>query len=532
MDDLALVVPPDLADFAVQSASDCCTVARQSIKEADSQAWSASGQLPPGLTVPAALGGLEIAGVPIGHSGGARAQLVLEKAREDCSRLLRMCTDGPAGRPRCESAKRLLLECIQPRPVFLSHVAAPEGLRPAAVAFDALVLETLLGIYGLSPVELTQSHVAQLSRPTARGGCGLQPLAVRLSHNFVDGATSVAHLIPKISGLSLGESDTPYEQAIMAAVTSIADAPGGPEPPSWPALARGRAAGNKHWGARAFAERRELELRDDQISRAAACPADAARVDSSSGIGASWYTAAAGIAADFVELAPGAFTEGPKIRDADSLVVSDEVAKVLMRFRLGLYHRGGRCGRKTVDPKAKKKYCDCQDATARHRVTCPCGPWALNRHNRLARLLQLLVLEIPGASVRWTPRTAFWPRGSESGEPDLRIDIPGWQTLYVDVAVVYPFSSTAGRSAQSKEREKESAYPVWCNGARIAVASFSPVVFEAFGRCGKVSSRTIHQLAQRSAEDRGLSIKAEVKRWFAMLSLRLALDQADILINS
>ena len=58
------------------------------------------------------------------------------------------------------------------------------------------------------------------------------------------------------------------------------------------------------------------------------------------------------------------------------------------------------------------------------------------------------------------------------------------------------------------------------------------MVFEAFGRCGKASARAILRLARRSAEDRGLSIKAEIRRWFSMLSLRLALDQADILINS
>jgi len=424
------------------------------------------------------------------------------------------------------------LECIQPRPVFLSRVAAPEGLLDAAVSFDTMILETLRDIYGLSPAELTQSHVAQISRSIARGGCGLQPLAARLCFNFVDGATSVAHLISQISGQALGETNTPYERAIKGAVSSISDAPAGPEPPSWPALGRGRAAGSKHWGARAYAARREAEYESDQIARAAACEADAARVESCSGIGASWFTAAAGIAADSVELAPGAITEGPKVLDVEGLVVSDELAKALMRFRLGLFQRGGRCGRKTADPKAKKKYCDCVDATARHRVTCPCGPWSLNRHNRLARQLQLLVLEIPGASVRWTPRTAFWPRGTESGEPDLRIDVPGWQTLYIDVTVVYPYSSAAGRCAQLAEHSKERAYPVWCNRARVAVADFSPIVFEAFGRCGKASSRTIARLAQRSAEDRGLSIKAEIRRWFSILSLRLALCQGDILVNS
>jgi hypothetical protein len=147
-------------------------------------------------------------------------------------------------------------------------------------------------------------------------------------------------------------------------------------------------------------------------------------------------------------------------------------------------------------------------------------------------MLQLLALEIPGASVKWTPRTAFWPRGSESGEPDLKIDIPGWQSLYIDVAVVYPYSSDEGRSARLKEHAKESAYPVWCNRARVAVASFSPIVFEAFGRCGIATGRTIRRLASKSADSRGLSPSAEIKRWFSLLSLRLALDQADILINS
>ena len=134
--------------------------------------------------------------------------------------------------------------------------------------------------------------------------------------------------------------------------------------------------------------------------------------------------------------------------------------------------------------------------------------------------------------MRWTPRTAFWPRGTESGEPDLRVDIPGWQTSYIDVAIVYPYSSAPGRSAQQKEQQKFNAYPVWRNRARVAVPGFSPMVFEAFGRCGRASWRTIRRLAGRSAEDRGLSPKAEIKRWISMLSLRLALDQADILINS
>ncbi len=100
------------------------------------------------------------------------------------------------------------------------------------------------------------------------------------------------------------------------------------------------------------------------------------------------------------------------------------------------------------------------------------------------------------------------------------------------MAIVFPYSSSPGRSAEAQEGKKEHAYPVWCDRARVAVADFSPMVFEAFGRCGKASARTIRRLATQSAEARGLSSKAEISRWFSMLSLRLALDQADILINS
>ena len=60
------------------------------------------------------------------------------------------------------------------------------------------------------------------------------------------------------------------------------------------------------------------------------------------------------------------------------------------------------------------------------------------------------------------------------------------------------------------------------------------MVFEAYGRCGIASGRAIRRLATKSAELRGLSAAAEIKRWVSLLSLRLALDQEDIqiLINS
>ena len=68
--------------------------------------------------------------------------------------------------------------------------------------------------------------------------------------------------------------------------------------------------------------------------------------------------------------------------------------------------------------------------------------------------------------------------------------------------------------------------------ARGAGAGSSPRVCAALGRCGEAAARSIRRLARRSAEDRALSVKSEVQRWFSMLSLRLALDQAEILTQS
>ena len=145
----------------------------------------------------------------------------------------------------------------------------------------------------------------------------------------------------------------------------------------------------------------------------------------------------------------------------------------------------------------------------------------------------MLILEIPGAQVWWTPRTAFWPRGTEAGEPDLRADIPGWdESMYIDVAVVYPYSTTPGRAAQAEERAKEAAYPTWRERVRVQPVEFSPCVIEAFGRFGEASERLIRRLASESAAATGTSRAVEVRRWFSLLSRRLQLDEADVILNS
>ena len=73
---------------------------------------------------------------------------------------------------------------------------------------------------------------------------------------------------------------------------------------------------------------------------------------------------------------------------------------------------------------------------------------------------------------------------------------------------------------------------MWCDFVRVAPVDFAPLVFEAFGRVGESALRVIRRLAARSALDRALPPQREQRRWLELLTLRLQLDQAGILLNS
>ncbi len=107
----------------------------------------------------------------------------------------------------------------------------------------------------------------------------MQRLTPRLQYYFVDGATAAASIIAKLTGVPLGDTRTGYELSVLGRIDNIT-AGGGPEPPSWSALAAGRQKGTKHWGALAYNVQRENELEVEQIERARSDSAAAARVDS------------------------------------------------------------------------------------------------------------------------------------------------------------------------------------------------------------------------------------------------------------
>ena len=55
---------------------------------------------------------------------------------------------------------------------------------------------------------------------------------------------------------------------------------------------------------------------------------------------------------------------------------------------------------------------------------------------------------------------------------------------------------------------------------------------ETAARKARREAANVRRLARRSALDRGFPPNVECRRWFQLLGLRLALDQADILLNA
>jgi hypothetical protein len=224
----------------------------------------------------------------------------------------------------------------------------------------------------------------------------------------------------------------------------------------------------------------------------------------------------------------------PRIDDIAAVTIPDAEARAPARFRLGLPlpSRSGPCGRTAVGPKFKRDRCPVQNASARHRVSCRPGQWNTWRHNAVARLLQLLILEIGGATVRWTPVTQHWKgsrgRGTTDAQPDLRVEVPGWRPLFLDVAITLPRVVRAGAGARIMEATKTEAYEVWRDLRRVTPADFSPVVFESYGRAGPQTEAVIKKLAL----ERGTDPNSEYKRWIELLGTRLQLCQADMLLNS
>jgi hypothetical protein len=344
---------------------------------------------------------------------------------------------------------------------------------------------------------------------------------------FVASAVLAAPAIAALTGLvyvsSLERGLLPSELAVAGSVEALR-LRGWAEPPAWSTLAL--EAPRRRWAAPAEVARQDEECAELLTSSSSD---DAARVRSCSGPGSAWLYAAVATGEARPDDPPPdpSQVSGPALErfSANALHVEDRDAGRLMRFRLGLaVGRAGPCGRRTTMPSAKKAECDVAECSPKHLVTCPCGGWVRARHDRLARQLQLLALEIPGTEVDWVPVTPEWPQeGGEPGQPDLLIRVPGWAP---DAR-----ATTPGAAAMDVEGRKRAKYPVWRDRVRASPHDFCPFVLEAYGWFGGETADLLRRLVRRSAMDRGLAESAELRRWTEVLSVQLALEQSRILAH-
>jgi hypothetical protein len=289
---------------------------------------------------------------------------------------------------------------------------------------------------------------------------------------------------------------------------------------------------------------RKIALGQREILMEKLAPEEKKRLESCSGHGSAWLrgSAATGqVQEDLeVEMARAREPRGgwalPRERlEASTLRVDDDKAVAMMRFRLGLETGRGKDG-SVCGLKARTTGRKCTERrTDAHALECPNRGWLRNRHDNFAGLLMVLILCIPGSVVKWVPKDSQWRRGGEPGEPDLRLLIPGCRAEYVDVTCIKPKLTRngvaqAGCGAKAAEAVKHSAYPGWLLFKCLQNDRFTPCAIEHYGRLGTCAEGLIKRLAGRCAQDFGIPQSPEVARWREMLSLRIQLDNARIIL--
>ena len=526
MDDVLLVCPPTIAEAALAALGE--ELGQDGFVFAPDKSWAWAVQRPPSLppTSKWAPEGLLVAGVPLGTPGFVRdhCESVVARVEAHLGDIRAMVAKGAEAYSRKASALRLL-RCANQRLTYLARCVEPELIRPHAQRLDALLQESFEGLFRLGPLA-GMPAAAQLTLPEERAGFGFQPIAEGLEADFVGSAELVAPAVQELTGLGfMAEPDTPLELAGLAAAADL-ELRGLAPMPEW--------TGERQWSKRvrqALTEKRAESLLDS-----AEDAGDAVRLQSCSGPGARWLRGRALTGSVGAELDAAATPDPPEHRALLRVLssrVPDEELEAMVRLRLGLpVGRLDRCARKATDPRSKHRECQCElvgasRARILHALQCPYGGLPRIRHDRVARLLQLLCLEIEGCEVEWLPRPkAIWlNEAGEPSEPDLAVRVPGWPVLYIDVAVVTP------GSVDTWEGRKRGSYPVWRERRRRVPGDFSPIVFDYHGAIGDQTLGTLAKLARRSAARLGRSGAAETERWLELLATRVQLECASILLH-
>ena len=539
LDDTVIGVEPELLAEAFDIAAAETVAVGHALRPSESSLWSPTSPCPAGFENIWRPAGLLVAGVPVGTPDHqkSKASQVLGDTTKLCEKVVQLCERAPVGWCRRQSAWQLLRLCCLPRLDFLAGCIAPELLQHIALAFDHLIEDAAGRIFDLRPevsrgalspadealaaaplhslqdsdllrsllirpCAFTPLELMQLRVPVQRGGFGLRPISSGLDVAYVGTALRASASIRAAGGLTfMADQLSPapgMEQSLVAAVASCARA-GSPAVPAWGM----EDSDTLRWQTLAGASRISRLFQDFE---AAAGPAQMGRIHSCAGVGAQWLCT--GPSEPYLEIPDEDLVFGVLFRLGRSLMTPGPCSHV---SRLG-------------NP------CPAQaDALGYHTLHCATEGGRIKRHDGVASTVLGLLESIPGILVRWKPLEPLWsrPGSDEPGEPDLLVDgLRGQRSVYLDVMItvapIFDGAERAGHAAKRGEGRKRSRYRV-CDaaGRRRLPQDFAPFVLEAHGRFGASAQAVIKRFAHLRASALGLSVSAEVQRWYAAIAISL-----------
>ena len=539
LDDTIIGVEPQLLAEAFDIAAAATVAVGHSLRPTESSVWSPASPCPPGFEAMWRPDGLVVAGIPVGsqHFQNTKAHTVLAAATQVAEHVVGLVTKAPDGWCRRQSAWHLLRLCVCPRLDFLAGCIAPAQFLPFAEAFDRLIEDAVGRIFDFRPVApadglppadaalaaaplhslsgpdlirslmlrssaFTPMELVQLRIPIQRGGFGLRSIASGLHAAFVGTALRSSASIRAAGGVTfMADLLAPapgMQQSIVAAMASCARE-GSPAVPAWGV----DDLDSRRWQALAGVAR--VSRLFEEFATVVG-PEQMRRVHSGCGVGAQWLCA------------------GPS---EPELEISDDEMIFGAFFRLGrAIMAAGPCSHVSRHGNP----CPGQaDALGYHSLHCATEGGRIKRHDGVASTLHGLLDSIPGTVVQWKPLEPLWsrPGSNEPGEPDLLVEgLRGQRASYLDVMItvapIFDGAERAGHAAKRGEGRKRARYPV-CDsaGRRRLPQDFAPFVLEAHGRFGASAQAVVKRFAHLRASALGLSVSAEVQRWYACIAISL-----------
>jgi len=561
LDDVVVVVPPELASQALLTARAAFADLGLELQPSKTQAWSASSPCPQGLEPQWRPDGLTLGGVPLGeplppkglpHDTDARrvdlglGNFAAERCNEVTARaealldkLAALPTNASPHQPAVQVAALLLRLCGSGKVTHLLRSNPPASTATAAKAFDAALLRAYTELAQLDP--LAPDQEAQCRLPLRLGGRGLRSQQDLAPAAWVASWTQSLAEVRKRSGLEclddLESCTLPLAEACREALASLPapDAPGD-ELPTWQELARTPTFKlQKVFTKRLDAKNHKalLDTLDDE---------GRARLRSCGGPHASAWQQAS----------PAAPSE--RLEDADYATTA--------RALLGqdLASTGATCRNRARAHDSAGTLCGTTlGSKARHAFRCSTGGGTKARSVALEREWERIHAEcgyhterevhVPGwdryhwrCSSCGCHGTAAAPPPSPCacGQPldarreeavlDLEVQSAACPRLFLDVTVRYSVPGHAARLTAASahdgavnreaEAEKRARYPDGCTPWKVL-----PLALETCGRHGPGALKHLRKLAREKAsnqaEDSEAAAAGLVQRWAARLSVAL-----------